>query len=367
MLWILLLIGIMAFLIYRYFFVKTFIVTKGVINESFFVDAIIIKNETSILSPTSGKLQLLVKSGERVRVGTPLFIITIDEKQKELYQKEITEIEDKVIILQDDIGGSSVSLNLINKSIESTTEKLKEATDSGEFDRVKLFKDELIRLTEKKQRVLESNESNISLLKQQLKKLRYELSELDIVTYAPEAGIVSFNIDGYEDLLVADKVKDLTCTQLQVVSDDKNSKDLSKSVKVNQPVVKIIDNFSWYIAVKLENQMDEGKSYYININEEQRINARLTNTSEDGTIGFFLINTGLEGLLDSRKVRVEIVTASYTGNIIPKAALFQNEGKEGVYILERGKKRFKPIEIIAQNDNKMIVNELKPGDKIIVQ
>ncbi|HHV18058.1 MAG TPA: hypothetical protein GXZ27_04290, partial [Thermoanaerobacterales bacterium] len=271
MLLILMIIGTMAFISNRYFHVKTCTVTKGVINESYFTDAIIIKNETPISSPTNGKLQLLVKPGERVRVGTPLFIITIDEKQKELYQKEIAEIEDKIVNLQDDIGSSSISLNLLNKSVESTTEKLKDATDSGEFDRVKSLKDELLRLTEEKQKILEYNESNINILEQQLKNLRKKLSEMDIVTYAPEAGVVSFNIDGYEDLLVADRVKDLTYTQLQAVTEDETGKDLPKNIKVNQPVVKIIDNFSWYIAVKLEKQLDEGKNYNINIDKDKRL------------------------------------------------------------------------------------------------
>mgnify|MGYP000934299710 FL=1 len=367
MLPVLLLIGITVFLIYSYFYVNTYIVTKGVINESFFTDAIIIKNETPILSPTNGKLQLLVKSGERVRVGTPLFIITTDERQKELYDKEITEIEDKIRTLQEDSGSSSISLNLINKSIENITQKIKEATDSGEFDKVKSLKDELTRLTEEKQKKLEYNETNISLLKKQLKQLKDKLREIDIVTYASVAGIVSLNIDGFEDLLVADRVKDLTYDQLQVISKDTNNKDLPKNIKANQPVIKIIDNFAWYIAIKLENQMEEGRNYYIKIDDDENIKARLTNINDNGTIGFFLIDAGLDRLLDSRKARVEVITGSYTGNIIPTTALFLNEGKEGVYILERGKRRFKPIEIVAQNENNMIVNGLKPGDKILLQ
>lgn len=366
MLMFLLLIGIMAFLILSYFYNKTYTVVEGVINESFFTDAIIIKNETPILSPTNGKLQLLVKSGERIRVGTPLFIITTDEKQKELYQKEIAEIDDKIRILQNKTDSSSISLNLINKSIAST-KKLKEATDSGEFDKVKSLKDELTRLTEEKEKKLESNEYNISMLKKQLKQLKDEVSKIDIVIYASEAGIVSFNIDGFEDLLVADRAKDLTYAQLQAVSEDTNNKDLPKYVKANQAIIKIIDNFSWYIVLKLENQMEEGRNYYIKVSEDEKIKAKLTSINEDGPIGFFLINTGLERLLDLRKVKVEIITGTYTGNIIPTTALFINEGKEGVYILERGKRRFKLIEIVAKNENDIIVNGLKQGDKILLK
>ena len=132
--------------------------------------------------------------------------------------------------------------------------------------------------------------------------------------------------------------------------------------------MKIIDNFSWYIAIKLEKPMKQGMNYYINFPDtNEKIKAELVSINKEGNVGFFLIKTDLKKLLDSRKIRVEVITGSYTGHIIPTEGLFINEGKEGVYIVERGKKVFKPIEIVTKNENKIIVNGLKPGDKILLK
>lgn len=359
---------VIVLIFYHYISTRTYIVVNGTINESFFTDGVIIKNETLVFSPVSGKIQFVVNSGERVRVGTPIFIVTTDEKQKELYVKEIDEIVEKIEALQNDGESSSLSLSVINKSIESTTSKIKEATESGEFDKVKTFNDELSRLTKEKQKILESNEKNISLLKENIKELQTKLSEIDVIVHAPVAGIISFSIDGLEELLVADKVNELTYTQLQGIEEDKNNKSIPAQTKANQPVAKIIDNFSWYIALKLEKPMEEGKSYFVKFEDsEEKIKAKLTSIQSDGPIGLFLVNRDLKGLLDSRNVDLEVIVDTYSGCVIPSMALFDKEGMKGVYIIEQGKRFFKQVDIVAQNENEIVVNGIKPGDSILLR
>ena len=112
------------------------------------------------------------------------FIITTDEKQKHC-QNEITEIEEKIKVLEDGaVSSQAIPLNLIDKSIEEITTKIKKASESGEFDKVKSLKDELVRLTQEKQNKLDSDESNINLLNKQLKNLKDKLNEIDSVVYA---------------------------------------------------------------------------------------------------------------------------------------------------------------------------------------
>lgn len=363
----LLFIVILLLYFYKALFMNTYTVVNGEISESFSAEGIIIKNEIPVLSPADGKVQLLVKSGERVRVGTPLFIVTTDEKQKQHYQKEMAEIEEKIETLEGSAGSSLIALNLINKSIENTTEKLKEATESGEFDKVKLLKDELERLTNERKKLLESNEANINLLKKQLNQIQEDLSKIEIVTYASDSGIVSLFVDGFEDILVPNRAEKISHAQLQAVSESASKPAIGKNVRANQPVLKIIDNFSWYIALKPEKTLKEGREYYIKINDDEKIKARLIKINEEG-IGFFLVNTDLDSLLDSRKVKVEIILGTYSGAMIPKNALFTDDGGEkGVYIIERGKRRFKPVEPVIEDEYNVIVEGLKQGDKILLK
>jgi len=349
----------------RLLFLNTYIVSNGEISESFSTEGIIIKNEMPILSPAKGKVQLLVKSGERVRVGTPLFIVTTDEEQKQHLKNEISEIEEKIKAFESDVGSSSLPLNLIKKSIESTTQKLKEAVEQGEFDRVRSLQDELTRLTKEKQKLEESNETNISLLKEQLDIIKEELNKIDIVVYASEAGIVSLNIDGLEEILVPERARDISYTQLMAFSEGISKAEVPTEVKMNQPVLKIIDNFSWYVAFKPKKDLKEGRDYYIKIENGEKIKAQLTNINEEG-IGFFLINSDIDSLLDSRIVNLEVFIKTHSGCMIPKEALFYNDGQKGVYVIERGERCFKPIELVIEDENYLIVDGLKQGDKIIL-
>lgn len=54
--------------------------------------------------------------------------------------------------------------------------------------------------------------------------------------------------------------------------------------------------------------------------------------------------------------------------MIPKNALFTDDGGEkGVYIIERGKRRFKPVEPVIEDEYNVIVEGLKQGDKILLK
>lgn len=359
------LVAIMAFYFYKVIFSNTYVVANGEICESFRTEGIIIKNEVPVLSPAKGKVQLLVKSGERVRVGTPLFIVTTDEKQKQRFQNEISELEEKIESLEGNPGSSSMSFSLIEKSIDSTTQKIKEATENGEFDKVRSLQDELTRLAEERQKLLESNEASINTLKEQLNKMKEEVSKIDIVVYASEAGIVSLYIDGLEDVLVPDRAKDISHAQLTAAVEGLTKTSLPKEVNMNQAVLKIIDNFSWYIAFKAEKGLKEGRDYYIKIDNDREIRGRLASTNDNG-IGFFSINTDLDSLLDSRKIDLEVIVGTHKGCMIPKEGIFYDNGVEGVYVFERGEKCFKPVELVVEDEDNIIVNGIKQGDKILL-
>ena len=227
------------------------------------------------------------------------------------------------------------------------------------------LQDELTRLAEERQKLLEPNEASINTLKEQLNKMKEEVSKIDIVVYASEAGIVSLYIDGLEDVLVPDRAKDISHAQLTAAVEGLTKTSLPKEVNMNQAVLKIIDNFSWYIAFKAEKGLKEGRDYYIKIDNDREIRGRLASTNDNG-IGFFSINTDLDSLLDSRKIDLEVIVGTHKGCMIPKEGIFYDNGVEGVYVFERGEKCFKPVELVVEDEDNIIVNGIKQGDKILL-
>lgn len=80
----------------------------------------------------------------------------------------------------------------------------------------------------------------------------------------------------------------------------------------------------------------------------------------------FSINTDLDSLLDSRKIDLEVIVGTHKGCMIPKEGIFYDNGVEGVYVFERGEKCFKPVELVVEDEDNIIVNGIKQGDKILL-
>lgn len=364
---IILALAVTGFAFYYIFVDTTYIVQLGNIEEKFVSDAVILKNETAVVSPTSGRLQLLVEHGERVRVGTPLFMVCTDVKQRGQYEEQIRELEEKIKALEEKTGNPSIPLNLLDKSIESTTKKLQDAIDKGEFDQIKVIKDELSDLKDEKQKKVEASQSNRDILKRNLEELKKQLKEVELIVYAPVAGIVSFNLDGLESILAPDKAESLSFKELQNIKREPKKKNLPTNINANQTVLKLIDNFSWYIALDTKKELKEGRYYYICIEGvDEKVKAKLIDVHGDVPVGVFSINQDLQSLIDSRKIEVEVMVRTHTGHLVPNRAIFSKDQEEGAYVLEKGRKKFKAVEIVAQNETDAIVEGLKLGDKILL-
>ncbi len=347
---------------------KVYIVNTGNISESLVSDAIILRDETVIHCPVEGDIQLLVKPGERVRVGTPLFMVVTDPNQKEIYEKEIAALDEKIKEIQRK-HDSQMSLNLINRSIDDITKKLQDAIASGQFEKVKTLKSELERLTSEKQKALDVGENNLDILKKNYDKLKDELRKIELLVYAPTAGLVSFTIDGFEQRINQDNINVASYSQIQQLKADPYEIDLASQVKANGAVLKIIDNFSCGIVSEIVKDMEKGKYYKIKFEgiEDNIINAKLVNVIEanDGRLGIFSFERDFPGFIDLRKIRVEIITKVYTGNIVPLEGIMTKDGNEGVYVLHKRRKIFKPVKVIAKDYQNAVVDGLKTGDRIL--
>lgn len=359
----------LIFLILNRFYFNIYTVAEGTIQKTLPADALIIKKEAVVTSPADGKLQMLVKPGERVRVGTPLFMVITDLKQKENYEKQISELQDSIKDLRDSLN-SSIPLSVINKSINDTTKKLKDAIAQGQLDKVKALKSELARLMKEKQKQIQYNETNLKAMEKSINELKNKLSSVELLVNAPEAGMVSFNIDGFENILTTDRIKSISSFQLQSIKSQVPEREIPPAAGINKPVLKIVDNFSWYLAVDIKNaELRTGKNYDIIIKKSpvnEKIRAKLVDIHENNTVGIFLIEKDLPEIMKFRRVNVEIIIQTATGNMVPLSAIVNVDGNEGVYLLEGRSKVFRPVKIIADDGFNVIVEGLKLGDRILI-
>jgi len=344
-----------------------YIAKEETVKEIFSSEAVVVKNEKVINSPAEGKLELLVKAGERVRVNSPLFKVVTDADKKESLERDISELQEKLDSLK---GKKSVlSFQLLDKSIADVKNKLKEAKAKGQTDKVASLENDLLRLEKERLKAEEENLNAIKMLEKSLELQKRKLEEVEPVILSPMAGIVSFNIDGYEGLLKPDKVDGLSYDEIKDITTRAENPAISDSIKVNQAVLKIVDNFSLYIVTQSNREdLQEGRRYTLRFPElNLEVKADLKKISEEEQTAVFSVKEVPFELLDRRKVDVEIVVRTYSGIGVPVSAIVPSKGKEGVFLFYEGKLSFKPVRVVAKDDEKAIVDGLKVGDRVLIK
>lgn len=365
--------SLLVILLFLFCFLKksAYIVASETINRVYATEAVIVKNETLVNSPADGDLKLLVEAGERVRVNAPLFTLITDMEQKKIYEDELLEVDKKLNAILNETD-QNFNIGIIDKSIEDTKQKLTEAVSQKKYDKTDSIKRELSHLTKEKQRILKLREDNIKLLEDSKQSIQKKINSVESDIYSPVSGIVSFNIDGYEQLLTPNEIDKITVAQIENIK-EVEKKDISTAkAKGGKPVLKIVDNSCWYFVVDLkDNELKIGRNYYINLSDiKVELKAKLLNVykqSGSSNIGVFLAKNDLPEIVDNRKIKVEILTEKHTGTVVPLSGIFVVDDTKGVYLKNTRKKVFKPIEVIIDDGKKAVVDGLKIGDTILIR
>ena len=138
---------------------------------------------------------------------------------------------------------------------------------------------------------------------------------------APESGIVSYRVDGLENVLKIDEFEDLTEQKLNEL-DVKTGQIISTS----NEEAKVINNFECYIGTILDSlpakQAETGKNVLLTLSNGTEVNATIhyTKAQENGKmLIIFKVNTLTDELRSYRKISFNITWWS-----VAKMKIIQN-------------------------------------------
>ncbi|MDN5331609.1 MAG: hypothetical protein PWP45_834 [Tepidanaerobacteraceae bacterium] len=302
-----------------------YIAKESTVKEIIFCEAAIVKNELVINAPAEGKLELLVKDGERVRVNSPLFKVITNVDKKQVLEKEMDELREKL-------------------------ENLKKTWSLEKDSRLQ-------------------SEAAIKLLEKSIELQEKKLQEVEYTVFSPMAGIVSFNIDGYENLLMPDKIGCLDYDEIKNLNVNVENRVFPEIVRANQAVLKIVDNLSLNIVTQWDGEdLNVGGKYTLKFPQlGVEVKADLKEVCKNEKIAVFSTKEVPFELLDKRKVEVEIVVRMYEGIGVPISAIVNDGGQEGVLLFFDGRLFFKPVNVVARDDEIAIVEGVKLGDRVMVK
>ena len=304
----------------------------------------------------NGILQIKTE-GQRVSNGDPIF--RYYSASEEQIRKEISDIDAQIQNLMDNNkSGFSSDIKLLESQIK---EQVDELYKSNNLQKNKEAKKEIDENITKKARAIgerSPENSEIRNLITRRDELENSLKNSSEYIKAPLSGIVSYRIDGLEEVLKTDDFSylnknflenlDLKAGQIIPVSDEKG---------------KIINNFECYIATVLKSDQakdarigDKVKLVLSNLKEISAVVSYI-NVEEDDTRTIVLkITNNIEELMKYRKISFDIVWWSYEGWRVPNSSILTEDGKSYVVRNRAGYLDKILVKILRQNETYSILD-----------
>lgn len=200
----------------------------------------------------------------------------------------------------------------------------------------------------------------IEQLEKQIKLLEAKQNNpIDIIT-VPNSGYFISYVDGYEDILSADKLSSITADEIKEVikNDGYNSTKVSKKA-----VGKIVDDYEWDL-VGIVNPKDAsfnpGKEVKVKLSSTpDLLTAKISDVIETDDSEECVIVLSCEklnfNLVQYRTERVEIILDDFNGIKVPREAVrFNKNNEKGVYVLLGQRIAFKKVDVIYECDDYLL-------------
>lgn len=309
----------------------TVMIENGEISLEESAVAYIIRNETIVEStPSENGINPIKNEGEKVAKGDKIFNY-YSEEQEELKQK-ISELN-RQISESIETGGKvpSSDVKTLEKEIEKNIDYLYNVNNLTEIEE---YKKQIEVNINKKSKII-GETSNVGAEVKNLINVRdgYEtqLVSTNKDVKAPISGMVSYRIDGLEDILTPNDFSKITKESLENL----NIKT-SAITPISIETAKITNNFENYIAVITSSvEAREAKinaELTLRLSNTEKISAKIVHINEEAEnrVIIFRITNKLDELVKYRKIKLDIIWWSKSGLKVPNSTIMSEDGKDFV-------------------------------------
>ena len=338
----------------------TCLVENGKISLEESVKGYIIRDETVVKGENykNGIAQIKTE-GEKVAKGDSIFRYYTSGEESLI--KKIKELDVKIQEAMEKENG--VYTSDIKTLEEQIQKKLYEAYEQNDLQKIKEYKKDLSNNITKKAKIAGENSPAGSYLKQlisQRSEYENQLNSGSEYITAPKSGVVSYRVDGLENVLTPSNLASLSKDMLEGLK-----LKTGEIVSTSDESGKIIDNFYAYIACILKNENIEAAGVKV----DSSLKIRLSNSkectatieyiaqeNEDESLVVLKITECVEELINYRKISLDILWWSESGLKVPNSAI-KYESDDLAYITRKrvGYTDDIYVKILKQNDKYSII------------
>lgn len=337
----------------------TFVVEKGSISYEEIASGYIIRDEYLLQGENSKNGMVQIKyEDEKVSKGDAVFRYYSDNEDDLIQQ--ISKLDEEINKAIEENESIIISSDMI--SIEGQIEDTLDAMyNTNELRKLDEYTKKIESYITKKAQIAGEHSPTGSLVKTLIQKrssLEAQLNSNAETIYSPESGIVSYRVDGLEEILKSNDFSYLNKSTLE-------SYDLKTGATVPQSNEKgkVVNNFVCYIASCIDTEKADGAQVgdkvTLRLSNSKQIVAEIVyiGKEDDGSkILVFEFKDQIKELIEYRKISFDIIWWQYSGFKISNSAITTDEN-DLAYINKKsaGYSEKILVKVLRQNETFSIV------------
>ena len=298
--------------------------------------------------------------GEKTAKGESIY--RYYSQNEEQLKTQISELDNQIQeALKGQSGGFSSDIKMLENQLDEKIELLNKLTD---ISKITEYQKQINDLITKKAKLTGESGAAGSYLKQlynQRNKFEEQLNSGAEYITAPKSGIVSYKVDGLEEILTPNNFSEL-------------NKDLLEGLKLKTGQLiatssecgKIIDSSKCYIATVTDSEQAKKTKLEdkvkIRLSNNKLIEAKVSYMSqenEDETLLILEIDRQISELANYRKISFDLIWWSDTGLKVPNQAIVEENGLNYVVRNRAGYLNKILVNVTRKNDKYSLVSNYK--------
>jgi len=283
----------------------------------------VIRNEKVVKGQNyKNGIRQIKSEGERAAKEENIF--RYYSSNEETLKKKIEDLDKKIQeVMLNDTSLFTSDMKLLENQIDEKVQDINQIQDSMKLAE---YKKEINNLVTKKAQIAGDSSPKGSYLNQLIEERKGYESQLNSgaeYVKAPMSGIVSYKVDGLEEVLTPDNFSSLSKEYLE-----KLDLKTGKLVATSEESGKVIDNFSCYIVTVSSSEEAKnaqvGKKIKIRLSNNAEIPAEITNLmkeNEEEVVIILKVEKQIEELINYRKISLNLIWWDDSGLKVPNQAI----------------------------------------------
>lgn len=345
--------------------VDIMVAENGNLEDVIEASGIVVKDEEVYAASLDGSVTYYYDDGTKVKEGQLVADLNTNTNSAQI-NKQIEEVQTAIDLKKSKDNAAASDQSLSDETLSSYETEIQASILNSDLDAMYNIVGQVNNKSIETYSGGEYEQYDIEQLETMKKNLIGSSSTNKVPYYSGMAGLITYKIDGLEDVYKFEDVMNLTPSSTKEQDYTLSDKSQSEAVAKDEGIYKIIRNFEYYIAATVDNE--KAKLFEENKYVKVRV---LSDGSEHEVWGYIeKINYGSESsvlilyfddffykIYDKRYVNLQIITDIHEGLKISSAALTQKDGLDGVYVEDASNIiKFFPVEILGQNGDVTIVS-----------